>query len=107
MSLRQLAATAGVTARAVRYYETIGLVSSDRTSTGARCYPPSVCEAICLIAFLRRLDVPAHRLWPIVDATRTAADRKETLREVLTDCASELSKRLADTVTALEQLEPA
>ncbi|GAB3277349.1 MerR family transcriptional regulator [Kineosporia babensis] len=46
LSIGELAAQAGATVRALRYYEEQGLLEADRTSGGQRRYPESAVERV-------------------------------------------------------------
>lgn len=58
LTIQRLAALTGSTARALRHYEAIGLLSPSRTRGGTRLYSPVDCDRALEIARLRRLDLP-------------------------------------------------
>ncbi|RBQ16611.1 MerR family transcriptional regulator [Spongiactinospora rosea] len=49
MRIGELAARAGVSVRALRYYEEQGLLTADRSESGQRHYPESAVERVLLI----------------------------------------------------------
>jgi len=49
MRIGEIAHRAGVSTRALRYYEEQGLLSSERTHGGQRTYPESAVERVRLI----------------------------------------------------------
>ena len=52
MRIGEVAARAGVSVRALRYYEEHGLLTSERSSSGQRHYPP---EAVDRVRFIQNL----------------------------------------------------
>lgn len=57
LTITDLAAVAGTTVRAIRYYEEIGLIAPLRSARNARVYPPTVVALVCRIVELRRLGI--------------------------------------------------
>ena len=54
MGIQELAKSLGATQRALRYYEQVGLIRSDRNARGARTYGPQTHRDLSLIVTLRR-----------------------------------------------------
>ena len=52
MRIGEVAAQAGVSVRALRYYEEQGLLTAERTASGQRRYPP---EAVDRVRFIQNL----------------------------------------------------
>ena len=105
VGIARLAQTTGVTLRALRHYESLGLIRSQRTRAGARIFTPSQCEIASTIVLLRKLDVAICDIQPIIDAVRTDAERMDDLRRSLERKAAELSARLDDVRAALAASE--
>lgn len=105
VGIARLAQTTGVTLRALRHYESLGLIRSQRTRAGARIFTPSQCEIASTIVLLRKLDVAICDIQPIIDAERTEAERMDDLRRSLERKAAELSARLDDVRAALAASE--
>ncbi|MFY7065906.1 MerR family transcriptional regulator [Nocardiopsis changdeensis] len=83
MRIGVLAEHAGVSTRALRYYEEQGLLTPERTPSGQRVYPPSAVERVQIIrqffaAGLNSRTVAA--ILPSVDAGRAAPGVLESLR---------------------------
>lgn len=51
----ELAARTGVAASALRYYEDLGLISSERNPAGHRRYPRAVARRVAFIVFAQRV----------------------------------------------------
>lgn len=101
VGIARLAQTTGVTLRALRHYESLGLIRSQRTRAGARVFTPRQCEIASTIALLRKLDVAISDIQPIIDAERTEAERRSDLRRSLERKAADLSLRLDEVRAAL------
>jgi DNA-binding transcriptional MerR regulator len=101
VGIARLAQTTGVTLRALRHYESLGLIRSQRTRAGARVFTPRQCEIASTIALLRKLDVAICDIQPIIDAERPEAERMSDLRRSLERKAVDLSRRLDEVRAAL------
>lgn len=101
VGIARLAQTTGVTLRALRHYESLGLIRSQRTRAGARVFTPSQCEIASTIVLLRKLDVAICDIQPIIDADRSEAERMNDLRRSLERKAADLSFRLDEVRAAL------
>ncbi|MFE0173817.1 MerR family transcriptional regulator [Streptomyces sp. NPDC059002] len=104
-SIGELAARAGLSVKAIRYYTDIGLLpTAPRSRGGHRRYPPQALEQLALIRQLRALDVPiagiarlatgGHRLGDLVaeqlagTRTRLAELRwREAALQALEECS--------------------
>lgn len=70
MRIGEVARQAGVSTRALRYYEEQGLLTSDRTPSGQRDYPASAVERVRLVQQFFTAGVPSRtitQLLPCVD----------------------------------------
>ncbi|WP_327025737.1 MerR family transcriptional regulator [Micromonospora sp. NBC_01739] len=70
MRIGDLARQAGVSTRALRYYEEQGLLTSERTLSGQRVYPDSAVERVRLIQQFFTAGLPSRtilQLMPYVD----------------------------------------
>lgn len=70
MRIGEVARQAGVSTRALRYYEEQGLLSSERTHSGQRDYPASAVERVRLLQQFFTAGVPSRtitQLLPCVD----------------------------------------
>ncbi|MET8865659.1 MerR family transcriptional regulator [Nonomuraea sp. NPDC004580] len=66
MRIGELAAQAGVSVRALRYYEEQGLLFSERTPSGQRVYPDSAVERVRLIRQLYAAGLASKAIEPIM-----------------------------------------
>lgn len=70
MRIGEVARRAGVSPRALRYYEEQGLLASERTTSGQRIYPEAAVERVRLIQQLFAAGLPSRvilRLMPCID----------------------------------------
>lgn len=73
MRIGDVAQRAGVSTRALRYYEEQGLLSSERSASGQRVYPESAVERVRLIQQFFTAGLPSRtilQLLPFVEAGR-------------------------------------
>jgi DNA-binding transcriptional MerR regulator len=71
MRIGEVAERAGVSTRALRYYEEQGLLSPERTAAGYRAYPESAVERVRLIQQLLAASLSSRtirRLMPCIEA---------------------------------------
>lgn len=97
MRIGDIAHRAGVSTRALRYYEEQGLLSSERTLTGQRTYAESAVERVKLIQQFFTAGLPSRtilQLLPCVDsgeASLEAFDLLETERKRITEAMADLA----------------
>ena len=93
MRIGELAGTAGVSVRALRYYEEQGLLTSERTGSGQRTYPPPAVDRVQLIQQLYAAGLTSRtilELLPCVDKgvstpesrARLAAERERIDQQI-------------------------
>jgi MerR family redox-sensitive transcriptional activator SoxR len=108
LTIGKLAKRSGVAASALRFYEELGLIRSERNSSGHRRYPQAVIRRVAFIVFAQKLGMtleeigkeltklPSHRIperadWAKLSSgwTRRIDERireLERLRAGLTEC---------------------
>ncbi len=94
LRIGELAQRAGVSTRALRYYEERGLLEPQRTSGGQRIYPASAVARVQLIQqlFSAGLSSPLlAALLPAIDARHVDVDLSQRLRVEHTRLESELA----------------
>lgn len=103
-----LAARLGVTARALRHYEAIGLVTSGRGSRGVRCYDQDTVAILEAISRLRGVDVPIADIRCLMSQRSDPNAYSQALLAVLTDalqerrrCVAAIEALMVDVGTAL------
>lgn len=104
MRIGEVAERAGVSVRALRYYEQQGLLSSTRTSGGQRRYPDDAVARVELIQHLYAagLSSPTIRdLLPCVDAGVSTPESRARLRAE----KARLDEHIADLQRTRDRLE--
>ena len=108
LTIGEVARRSGVAASALRYYDELGLIRSERAGSGHRRYPRFVLRRIAFIVFAQRVGltldeigaelaklpanrVPTRRDWAELSSTWTARideriDELERLRSGMTEC---------------------
>ena len=82
MRIGDVAHRAGVSTRALRYYEEQGLLASERTPSGQRLYPESAVERVQLIQQFFTAGLPSRtilQLLPCVDSGQGSPEVFEML----------------------------
>jgi len=96
MRIGELAQRAGVSTRALRYYEEQGLLAPERTTGDQRTYPESAVERVQLIQQFFTAGVPSRtirQLMPFVDSGHSSPEALELLtaaRNRITTCLADL-----------------
>lgn len=77
MQIKELADRAGVTVKAVRYYESRGLLAPRRAGNGYRDYADVDVQVVREIRALLSLGLTAEETLPFVDCLRAGNDRAD------------------------------
>ncbi len=77
MQIKELADQAGVTVKAVRYYESRGLLNPDRARNGYRSYDAADVQVVREIRALLSLGLTAAETVPFVDCIRAGNERAD------------------------------
>jgi DNA-binding transcriptional MerR regulator len=104
MRIGDVAQRAGVSTRALRYYEEQGLLTSERTSTGQRIYAPSAVERVKLIQQFFTAGLPSRtiqQVLPCVDSGRASPE----VFAVLEAERRRITEAMADLAAAREALD--
>lgn len=94
LTIRRLATLTGSTARALRHYEAIGLLTPLRARNGTRVYAPGECERAMEVARLRRLDLSLDLIGRVLDRQSSSEARGMILKQALTEQLVELEARI-------------
>lgn len=94
VNISALARSTGVSCRALRYYEEIGLLEPVRTRSGGRLYSASQCEIAAAIVHLRNLDISIAEIRSLLDTSCSEHDRSQALQAALELRASQLARQL-------------
>jgi peroxiredoxin/DNA-binding transcriptional MerR regulator len=84
MRIGEVARKAGVSTKAVRYYESLGLLSPARSGNGYREYRPQDVRAVREIAAVSRLGLPVQQAQVFIDCLDAGHDHAD-------DCPSSLA----------------
>ena len=104
MRIGDVATSAGVSVRSLRYYEEQGLISADRSSSGQRVYGPRVVERVRLIQQFFAAGLPSRAILQLLPALDSGRTTSETL-DVLVAERTRIAATVADLSTALAQLD--
>jgi DNA-binding transcriptional MerR regulator len=119
MHIKDLAERAGVTVKAVRYYESRGLISPRRESNGYRAYDDADVRVVREVRALLSLGLTAEQTYPFVECLRAGNDRADVCpaslsayRARIADIDARMSelgglrRQLADLLAAAENYDP-
>jgi len=104
MRIGDVARRAGVSTRALRYYEEQGLLTSERTTSGQRRYAESAVERVQLIQQFFTAGLPSRtiaRLLPCVDSGHATP----AVFEVLAAERRRITEAMADLAAARDALD--
>ncbi|MFK0159969.1 MerR family transcriptional regulator [Streptomyces sp. NPDC090493] len=97
MKISELARQADVTTKAVRYYETLGLITPERLANGYRNYDEDDVRLVREIRTLHQLGIPVERTRPFLEclaAGRMYADDCPASLASYRDAIDELTERI-------------
>ena len=100
MHIKELAEQAGVTVKAVRYYEARGLIAPRRATNGYRTYDDHDIRIVREVRALLSLGLTAEQTHPFVECLRAGNDRADV-------CPASLSAyrdRIADIDARITEL---
>ena len=107
MQIKELADRAGVTVKAVRYYESRGLLSPARASNGYREYDFADVRVVREIRALLSLGLTADETVPFVDCLRAGNDRADVCPASLDAYRmriAEIESRITELATLRDEL---
>jgi MerR family copper efflux transcriptional regulator len=99
MLISQLAERSGVPATTLRFYESAGLLTADRTSSGYRCYDEDAVQRLAFIGAAKHLGLPLEEIAGLLAVWRTG-----TCAEVKADLRPRIAARLADAEQRVAEL---
>ena len=106
-SIGQLARLSGVSVRAVRHYEQIGLLAAHRTAAGYRTFAPIALEHVQRIQVLLQNGFTLEQIQPVASMFDIASkDRRDVCADVIAlyhEKLAELDGRIAALVTIRER----
>jgi DNA-binding transcriptional MerR regulator len=99
MHISDLAASAGVTVKAVRYYESQGLLKPGRQANGYRTYTDHDVVVVREVKALLSLGLTAEQTYPFIECLRAGNDRADVCPASLTAYRTriaEVDRRIAE-----------
>ncbi|KAA1421767.1 MerR family transcriptional regulator [Nocardioides humilatus] len=107
MQIKELADRAGVTVKAVRYYESRGLITPDRAGNGYRDYDDNDVQVVREIRALLSLGLTAAETVPFVDCLRAGNDRADVCPaslEAYRSRIAEIDRRISELTGLRDEL---
>ena len=107
MHIKELAEQAGVTVKAVRYYEGRGLISPRRAANGYRTYDASDVTVVREVRALLSLGLTAEQTHPFVECLRAGNERADVCPASLSayrDRIADIDARIAELAGLRAQL---
>jgi DNA-binding transcriptional MerR regulator len=107
MHIKDLAERAGVTVKAVRYYESHGLISPRREANGYRSYDDADVTVVREVRALLSLGLTAEQTHPFVECLRAGNDRADVCPASLSayrDRIAEIDARITELADLRGQL---
>lgn len=104
MRIGEVAELAGVSTRALRYYEEQGLLTSTRTPSGQRTYPDAAVYRVQLIQQLFTAGLPSRtilKLLPCIDA----GEASPAVFELMAAERDRMTERMASLAAARDALD--
>lgn len=104
MRIGEVARRAGVSTRALRYYEEQGLLASERTHSGQRIYPEAAVERVRLIQQLFTAGLPSRtivQLMPCIEAGHATPE----VFELMAAERARITRGMADLAAARDALD--
>ena len=105
MKIGELASTAGVTTKAIRYYESIGLLDEPaRTASGYRSYGPDAIERLDFVKQAQTSGLALAEIRSILEIKDQGGQSCEHTRALLGRHLEELDAKIADLEQARVEL---
>jgi DNA-binding transcriptional MerR regulator len=104
MRIGELAGKAGVSVRALRYYEEQHLLASERSPSGQRHYPDSAVDRVRFIQRLYRAGLPSKAIAQILPCLLNAPATPRLLQR-LQDERDRLDRQIDQLLTARDRLD--
>jgi DNA-binding transcriptional MerR regulator len=105
MRIGQVAARAGVTTRALRYYERVGLLAeAARTDSGYRHYPPAVLDRLRFIRAAQAVGLTLGEIKGIIGFREHSSPPCAHVLELIEGRAADLDRRISELAQLRDEL---
>ena len=101
LTIGEVSRRSGVATSALRFYEELGLITSERAGSGHRRYPRPVLRRIAFIVFARRIGLTLEEIG--AELRKLPPDRAPTRRD-WSRLTSSWTSRIDDRIAELERL---
>ena len=106
MNIGQVAAASGVSAKMIRYYESIGLIPpAGRTAAGYRVYQASDTATLRFIHSARRVGFPVERIRRLLALWRDKGRASGDVKTLAAAHIADLDRQIADLAAMRRSLE--
>ena len=102
LTIGEVAARSGVATSALRFYEELGLIASERTDSGHRRYPRSVLRRVAFIVFAQKVGLSLEEIG--VELTRLPRNRAPE-RADWAKLSGGWTKRIDERIAELERMK--
>jgi len=105
MQIGELARQAGVSVRAIRYYEELGLIRPEKRSRGGfRLYGPEIHKRLSVICFLKEMGLSLTEIQQILLAKKPSGGDRATV-EFLIEVFREKLRMLESRIQTLNEMK--
>ena len=105
MNIGQAAKASGVSAKMIRYYESIGLIPrAGRSEAGYRLYTEADVNTLRFIHWAREFDFPIERIRVLVDLWQGGQPSRE-VKKLALEHVAELGQRIAELTAMRDALQ--
>jgi DNA-binding transcriptional MerR regulator len=104
MRIGELARRAGVSVRALRYYEEQGLLTAQRSGTGQRHYPEQAVERVTLIQNFYAAGLTSRTVLELLPCIEAAVTTPGSL-DLLTTERDRIDRQIADLTRTRDRLD--
>ena len=105
LRIGELSTLTGVGPRLLRYYQSRGLLSADRSTSGQRLFDPSVVERVRAIRSLLDVGLPTRTILELIDCISEPGRLEPCATPVLVEHLKAYDARIADLRDTREGLE--
>ncbi|RIJ52129.1 MerR family transcriptional regulator [Clavibacter lycopersici] len=103
LRIGDVAGRAGVSTRALRYYEEQGLLPAERTTSGQRVYPEAAVERVQLIQRLYAAGLPSRTILQLLPSVDSGVAAPESMALLLSE-RDRITAGIAELERAREEL---